>query len=154
MKFTIPIDPRTKKNHQEIRKNKRTGARYIANGDAYQVYVRDTVMEIHASKKALGLKSPIDYPVNIKATYYMGSRRKVDISNLHSCLHDVLVHNEVIIDDNCRIIVGTDGSRVRYDKHQPRTEVEITRITNPEDLEEVIRMSVPTKKSGEKDGKT
>lgn len=145
MKFTIPIEPRTKKNHQEIWKNRRTGQRFIGNGKEYKAYVRDTFWEIHASKESIGLKEPISYPINIKAVYYMGYRRKVDISNLHSCLHDVLVHNEVILDDSCRIVVGTDGSRVRYDKHRPRTEVEITRIVDPQELEEVQKMIAPGK---------
>ena len=69
----------------------------------------------------------IDYPVNVKAIYYMPTRRVVDITNLHSALHDVLVKAGVLQDDNSRIVVSTDGSRVRYDKDNPRTEVEITR---------------------------
>ena len=145
MKFTIPIEPRTKKNHQEIRKNKRTGIRFIGNGKAYTEYVRGTVYEIYANRKTIGINEPISYPVNVKATYYMGTRRRVDISNLHSCLHDVLVHNQILADDNCKIIVGTDGSRVRYDKHRPRTEVEITRITDPDEIEEIRRMTVSKK---------
>ena len=68
----------------------------------------------------------IDYPVNVKATYYMPTKCKVDIVNLHSALHDILVKCGVLKDDNCRIVVSTDGSRVRYDKENPRTEIEIT----------------------------
>ena len=68
----------------------------------------------------------ISRPINIKAIYYMPTRRVVDITNLHSALHDVLVHYQVIEDDNCKIVVSTDGSRVRYSKENPRTEVEIT----------------------------
>ena len=47
--------------------------------------------------------------------------------NLHSALHDVLVEVGVLEDDNSQIVVSTDGSRVLYDKHNPRTEVEIER---------------------------
>jgi len=32
----------------------------------------------------------ITRPINIKAIYYMPTRRVVDITNLHSALHDVL----------------------------------------------------------------
>lgn len=56
----------------------------------------------------------------------MGTRRIVDIINLHSALHDILVRYRVIEDDNYRIVASTDGSRVMYDKLHPRTEVEIT----------------------------
>ena len=70
----------------------------------------------------------INYPVNIKALYYMPTKRRVDLCNLHECLCDVLVHYGVVIDDNSNIIVSMDGSRVLYDKNNPRTEVEITKI--------------------------
>ena len=70
----------------------------------------------------------IDYPVNIKALYFMPTRRKVDLCNLHEALCDVLVKYGVIEDDNSRIVVSMDGSRVLYDKYNPRTEVEIVEV--------------------------
>lgn len=70
---------------------------------------------------------PIDYPVNVKAVFYMQTKRKVDLTNLHEALHDILVKYGVLEDDNFKIIQSTDGSRVSYDKWNPRTEVEITR---------------------------
>ena len=36
----------------------------------------------------------------------------------------------LLADDNRDIIAGTDGSRVYYDKENPRTEVEIAPIVN------------------------
>lgn len=72
----------------------------------------------------------IDYPINIKAIYYMPSRRRVDLCNLHEALCDVLVSCNVIVDDNSNIIASMDGSRVLYDKENPRTEVYITRISD------------------------
>ncbi len=53
----------------------------------------------------------------------------MDITNLHSALHDILVASGVLKDDSSlspRIVVGTDGSRVLVDRENPRTEVEIT----------------------------
>lgn len=70
----------------------------------------------------------IDYPVNIKALYYMPTRRKVDLVNLHSALHDSLVAANVLLDDNSQIVVSTDGSRVLYDRVNPRTEIIIERL--------------------------
>ena len=58
----------------------------------------------------------------------MQTRRKVDLTNLHEALHDILVKYGVLEDDNFKIIQSTDGSRVSYDKWHPRTEVEITRV--------------------------
>jgi hypothetical protein len=34
----------------------------------------------------------------------------------------------VIEDDNSNVVVSVDGSRVLYDKENPRTEVEITEV--------------------------
>ena len=41
---------------------------------------------------------------------------------------DVLVKAGTLKDDSCSIVVSTDGSRVFYDKENPRTEVEITAV--------------------------
>lgn len=70
----------------------------------------------------------INSPVNVKAIYYMPTRRKVDLCNLHEALCDVLVRHGVVCDDNSKIIAAMDGSRVEYDKLNPRTEVTNYRI--------------------------
>lgn len=114
--FIIPIPPVTKKNSSNIFLNKATGKRFIRPSDRYCQYEKDFIL--------LCPNIPvIDFPINVKALYYMPSRRRVDLVNLHSALHDCLVKKGVILDDNCNIIVSTDGSRVYYDKENPRTEV-------------------------------
>lgn len=65
----------------------------------------------------------INAPVNIKCVFYMPTKRKVDLANLISAAMDTLVHYGVIEDDNSDIVVSNDGSRVYYDKHEPRTEI-------------------------------
>ena len=120
-RFIIPLPPVTKKNSSNIFINKATGKRFITPSDRYKQYEKDFIL--------LCPKIPIiDYPVNIKATYYMPTKRKVDLINLHSALHDCLVHANILLDDNCQIVISTDGSRVYYDKFNPRTEIEIKRI--------------------------
>lgn len=64
-------------------------------------------------------------PVNIKAVFYMPTKRRVDLVNLEEALCDILVKEQVIADDNCKIVYSMDGSYVDYDKESPRTEVEI-----------------------------
>lgn len=119
VKFTIPIAPVTKKNHQRIVK---AGKRLmIIQSEQYIKYENDCQFFVPRIMA-------IDKPVNVKAIYYMPTRRKVDLTNLHEALHDVLVNCRVLLDDNSSIIVSTDGSRVRYDKNSPRTEVEITEV--------------------------
>lgn len=71
---------------------------------------------------------PIDYPVNIKAVYYMPTNRRVDLCNLHEALCDILVKYGVIADDNFKIVHSMDGSRVYKDKNNPRTEILITKV--------------------------
>jgi len=125
LKFTIPIKPVTKKNSSQITKS---GA--VIASKAYRQYEKDAVRLIPAYAKL-----HINEPVNIKALYYMKTdyyapdrKAKVDIQNLHNALADVLVAAGVLEDDNCRIVYSMDGSRVLYDKKNPRTEVTITRV--------------------------
>ena len=122
MTFIISVAPVTKKNSQQIRYNSRTGKRFIAQSDRYKEY------EDSCGYFLRGKGEMIDYPVNVKAVYYMPSRRRVDLCNLHEALHDILVKYQVLSDDNYKIIQSTDGSRVFYDKDNPRTEVTITRV--------------------------
>lgn len=70
----------------------------------------------------------IDYPVNIKYTFYMQARRKVDGLNLSASMDDILVKAGVIMDDNRDIAAGHDGTRVQYNKEHPRVEIEITKM--------------------------
>lgn len=117
-KFIVPLEPITKKNHQRILKNRATGRPFMAQSKRYKQYEHECAVYL----KPLN----IDYPINLKALYYMGTRRKVDKTNLESALCDVLVKAGVLADDNSRIVVSTDGSRVLYDKENPRTEIYIT----------------------------
>lgn len=135
IKITIPFNPRTKKNAKEIRFSGKpliiNGNKYftpkqirLINGKKYRDYEKsclEVLKWVYKSKK-------IDYPVNIKAIYYRKTKHTVDITNLHSALHDILVKGNVIADDNYKIVVGTDGSRIKFDQKNPRTEIEITRI--------------------------
>lgn len=122
IKFTIPLNPVSKKNSNEIVKygNKR---RIIAS-EAYRNYEKQAVLLIPWEAK-----QNIDYPVNIKALYFRKTRHRVDKTNLESALMDTLVTAGVLKDDsalNPEIVVTTDGSQVFYDKENPRTEVTIT----------------------------
>lgn len=118
MKFTIPVAPITKKNHQQIIRVK--GKPMVIPSKQYRQYEKDCAPFLRAAG--------IDKPVNVKAVYYMPTRRRVDLVNLHESLCDVLVRYGVISDDNSKIIVSMDGSRVMYDKDNPRTEVEIEEV--------------------------
>jgi Holliday junction resolvase RusA-like endonuclease len=59
----------------------------------------------------------------------MPTKRRVDLTNLLNSTLDLLVQYGIILDDNRNIVYSVDGSRVLYDKAFPRTEIEITPIT-------------------------
>ena len=117
----IELSPITKKNSQQIYKDKKTGARWISQSVAYKQYAKGAKWFLHGAPH-------INEPVNVKMLFYMGTKRKVDLSNLQSACLDILVDNEILEDDNSKIVIAHDGSRVLYDKECPRTEIEITRI--------------------------
>jgi Holliday junction resolvase RusA-like endonuclease len=118
MTLTLFGDPRTKKNSQRIL---RAGNRsFIAPSSAYARYEKDCGWFLKG--KGLG----IDYPVNVKCVYYMKTHRKVDLGNLLAATCDILVKYGVLKDDCVDIVKTHDGSEVRYDKENPRVEIEIT----------------------------
>lgn len=123
LNFVIPVAPITKKNSQDIIpiKNKLTGkVRHIPiPSKQYRNFEAECIP--HCS----GMGN-FDYPVNVKAVFFMKTLRKVDLTNLLSALDDTLVKGGVLKDDNRDIIAGHDGSRVFYDKLNPRIEVTIT----------------------------
>lgn len=123
MHITLDLPCRTKKNSQQILVNKKTGRSFIAPSSAYKAYEKAALSLIPK-----GVRVGIDYPVNVRCTFWMETRRKVDLANLLEAADDVLVKAGVLADDNSGIVAGHDGSRVLYDKEHPRTEIEIRRM--------------------------
>ena len=116
MKLTLYGDPRTKKNSARILRT-RSGAPFVAPSKAYGDYETDCLRQI---KKP---RSPISARVNVRCVYYMKTARRVDLANLIEATTDILVKAHVLEDDHCRIVAGHDGSRVEYDKQNPRVEI-------------------------------
>ena len=122
VQITINLPPVTKKNSQRIVKR---GKRYIPiPSKAFEKYEKDAGTWL---EKVSGVR--IDEPVEVQCRFYMPTHRRVDLTNLLEAIDDVLVHYEVLEDDNSKIIVSHDGSRVLYDKENPRTEILITSMT-------------------------
>ena len=119
IKFTIPIAPVSKKNSQQILTNKATGRSFISPSKVYKDYEKAALWYVPRK----GLK--IDYPVSVKCLFYMPTLRPCDLTNLCEAVDDVLVEAGLIADDNYTIINNHDGSRVLYDKENPRTEIYI-----------------------------
>ena len=119
-KITIPIEPRTKKNSQQIIMCK--GRPMIIPSKQYKDYEKQALNFLIFNTMV------IDYPVNVECHFYMKTKRKCDLTNLLECADDVLVKAGVLVDDNYTIIESHDGSRVHYDKDNPRTEIIIKEV--------------------------
>lgn len=119
-RYLIPTAPVSKKNSQRIVTNRITGKPFIIQSPQYVEY--ETYASYFLRPKP---PNPIDYPVTVRCLFYMPTRRRVDKSNLEAAAHDVLVKYGVLADDNRDIIASTDGSRVYYDKENPRAEITI-----------------------------
>lgn len=122
MHLTIEVAPVTKKNHQQIVKGK-NGRPFVIPSKQYKDYEK-------ACEEFIPLLPfrMFDCPVNVECVYYMPTRRRVDLVNLQEATLDILVKYGVLSDDNSNIVASMDGSRVLYDKENPRTEIEITEL--------------------------
>lgn len=118
MNLTLYGDPRTKKNSARILKG-RSGGRFVAPSKAFVDYQESCLWQIKRPH------SPVSARVNVRCIYYMKTRRKVDLANLIEATCDILVKAGVLADDNSQIVAAHDGSRVEYDKNNPRVEIEI-----------------------------
>lgn len=119
--YTIDAAPASKKNSQQIAVNRATGRPFVLQSKAYREF--EEAAGVWLRPKPV---KPIDYPVTVKAVFYMPTRRRVDTSNLVSAVHDTLVKHGILADDNRDIIASTDGTRTYYDKEHPRVEITIT----------------------------
>lgn len=119
IKFTVQLTPISKKNSQQIMTNRATGKPFIMPSKKYKQYEKDAAYFIPKNIY-------INAPVNIKCLFYMPTRRTCDLTNMLEAIDDIMVRTGILSDDNFNIVAGHDGSRILYDKENPRTEVYIT----------------------------
>ena len=119
IKFTIPLAPITKKNHQQLVWPKGKNKPVVMPSPQYKQYEKDALWYIPQPEK------PIDGPVCVTCKFFMPTRRKCDLTNLLQAIDDILVKAGLLADDNYTVIQSHDGSRVFYDKNAPRTEITI-----------------------------
>jgi Holliday junction resolvase RusA-like endonuclease len=118
IKFTIPIAPISKKNSQRIFRPNGMNRPIIVPSEQYKRYEKEAALFI---PKGIYISTP----VNVKCLFYMPTRRKCDLTNLLEAIDDVLVKAGLLADDNYTVVESHDGSRVYYDKENPRTEIYI-----------------------------
>lgn len=125
--YTIPLPPRTKKNHQIIAGRGRRcptcgklETMFIKQGKAHDEYAAKALWYLRPRPKA-----PISQPVTVKYLFFLDADRRVDDLNLAEAADDLLVAAGILADDNRRIIVSHDGTRSYIDREHPRTEIYI-----------------------------
>lgn len=139
--INIPVEPRPKKNNPRILWKKSDKpfeikfGKYVACSIGYRPVIipSERNEEFEAAilpyfYEVLKTTGIINYPINVQAHYYRSTKHKIDLSNLHEALHDAMVKSGLILDDNRDIIAGHDGSRVFFDKFNPRIEITITEL--------------------------
>ena len=120
---TIPLNPKTKKNSQRIVINRKTNRPMVMQNEAYKEYEKNCGWFLKIPDK------PIDTPVNIRCVFYRENNIRCDLTNLLEAIDDILMKYGVIADDNFKILVSHDGSRVYVDKDKPRTEITIETVS-------------------------
>lgn len=133
-KYTVPLAPVTKKNSPQIfyigakcpvcHRGKITR---VMPSAAYLKYERSAMWYLTPKPK-----TPLAGRYRVATVFYMPTRRKVDLTNLMEAAHDTLVAAKILADDNNTIIASVDGSRVLYDKSNPRTEIFIEELEEQE----------------------
>ena len=124
LEFVLYGQPATKKNSMrpiKVKSRNGTESLRLLPSAAFEDYEADCLRQITGN-----YRRHIDTPVNVEARYFMATRRQIDLTNLNEAIHDILVKARVLMDDNRNIIASTDGSRVFWDKTNPRVEITIT----------------------------
>lgn len=121
MDITLYGRPITKKNSQRIVfRGKRPR---ILPSRAYMDYRKDCLRQIPGN-----FRREINKAINLRCLYFMPTHHRVDLVNLLEATCDILVDSGVLEDDNKNIVASHDGSRVLYDKHNPRVEIYIEEV--------------------------
>ena len=127
LRIIIPVAPITKKNHQQIIRVKNRPM--VIPSKQYKQFEKDCGWYLNNV-------DPFLSPCNVKCLYYMPTHRRVDLVNLQEATLDILVRYGILIDDNSTVVVSMDGSRVLYDKENPRTEIIITEVVDETEIKD------------------
>ena len=130
IRYEIKLNPVTKKNHPQL----------VGIGKQCPVCKKKERMLPIQSKQYLQYEKdcawflkpkptkPIDFPVNVKMSFYMQRNARVDLVNLQGACLDILTKHGILADDSAikpSVVVSMDGSCVCYDdtKCNARTEI-------------------------------
>lgn len=122
--YTIMGNPKSKKNNMRPARRK-NGSLMLIQSQTYIDYANDAMPQLLEQLQQQH-HDAIDTAVNVQMIYYRSDRRRTDLVNLQNATLDILVQANILADDNYNIVASMDGSRVYYDKDNPRTEITIT----------------------------
>lgn len=134
--YTIPLDPKTKKNSHRIAG---CGPRCPVCGKYKKQFVRNADKTTEYSFSAAKYLHPkpqkeIEGPVHLIYRLYTETWHRKDDLNLYEALDDILVKEGILKDDDRKTIRSRDGSRVLYDKENPRAEIYIYEYREEDDV--------------------
>lgn len=136
-KYIIPLDPKPKKNtHRIAGCGKRCpvcgkyAKQFVRNADKTTQYAFMAAQYLHPKPPV-----PIDRPVQLVYRLFTETRHRKDDLNLYESLDDILVKEGILRDDDRKTIRSRDGSRVLYDKENPRAEIYIYEYAEEDDRE-------------------
>lgn len=120
-RFVIRGRPITKKNHQRIVVNRRTGKPMVIPSKPYKEYEQAALWQLKTQRIPT-----ITEAVNVCARYWMPDRRsRPDLLGLKQATADILEAAGIV--ENDRLIAGWDGSRIMgIDRDNPRAEIIVT----------------------------
>ena len=129
MRIVIEGQPISKKNSQRILMNKKTGRPFVMPSEQFLKYEKEALKQMATQHPEYAdYVLPIAGPCEVVCKFYMGTRRKVDLTNLLESADDILVKAGILSDDNNEVIASHDGSRVYYDHDRPRVEIDIIEL--------------------------
>lgn len=118
--ITLYGRPITKKNSSQIVKAGQK--RRVISSEQFLAYQEACLYQLIKAPKTS------EENLNMQCLYYMPTRHRVDLVNLLQATCDILVKAKVIKDDNFKVIASHDGSRVLYDKMNPRVEITLSEV--------------------------
>ena len=115
----------SKKNNNQIFRNKRTGRPFITSQESYKTWHAAQSLQLNLQKSKY--KLPIKKCEKITVKLFYGDLRKADNTNKAESVHDLIVDNGILEDDNW-FVTGITEQIPEYRKGKPGCEIIIRAI--------------------------
>lgn len=118
--FTLEGRIPSKKNSKQIFQNKKTGKPFITSSKDFKLWNQAQSLQINLQKHKYDL--PIKKCESITVKLFYGDLRGADNTNKVESIHDLLVDNGILEDDNWKV-TGTTIQIPIYRKGKPGCEI-------------------------------